>query len=289
MRSNTHRNQDQAWRFRNGAPERITIYAPSQELNRTNADLGIYAQDSWSLDRLTMNLGVRFDYFNGGVPVQNVTAGLFVTERQFEAVKNKPNWTDINPRLGMSYDLLGDGRTALKASLGRYVGKEAVSVAREFNPIFTQVNSTNIGWKDADGDFVPDCDLLNPEANGECGAYSNKNFGQANPNAFVANENLTEGFGNRDYYWDLSAEVQHELAAGVSMQVGYYRNWSDHFRGLRAETSERCSSRTTRWSARRITIHSAPLLRWTPGCRGAVATRSAGYSTSRRRSLATRK
>ena len=229
---NTHRNQDQAWRFRNGAPERITIYAPSQELNRTNADLGIYAQDSWSLDRLTMNLGVRFDYFNGGVPVQNVTAGLFVTERQFEAVKNKPNWTDINPRLGMSYDLLGDGRTALKASLGRYVGKEAVSVAREFNPIFTQVNSTNIGWKDADGDFVPDCDLLNPEANGECGAYSNKNFGQANPNAFVANENLTEGFGNRDYYWDLSAEVQHELAAGVSMQVGYYRNWSDHFRGL---------------------------------------------------------
>ena len=229
---NTHRNQDQAWRFSNGLPNRITIYAPSQELNRTNADLGIYAQDQWVVDRMTMNLGVRFDYFNGGVPPQTVTAGMFVTERQFPEVTNKPNWTDINPRLGMSYDLFGDGRTALKASLGRYVGKEAVSVARAFNPIFTQVNSTNIAWNDANGDFVPDCDLLNPDANGECGAYSNRNFGAGNPDAFVANENLTEGFGNRDYYWDLSAEVQHELAPGVSTTVGYYRNWSDHFRAL---------------------------------------------------------
>ena len=229
---NTHRNQDQAWRFANGLPNRITLYAPSQELNRTNADLGIYAQDQWVVYRMTMNLGLRFDYFNGGVPEQTVTAGMFVSERRFESVSNKPNWTDINPRLGMSYDLFGDGRTALKASLGRYVGKEAVSVARAFNPIFTQVNSTNIGWNDANGDFLPDCDLLNPEANGECGAYSNKNFGAGNPDAFVANENLTEGFGNRDYYWDLSAEVQHELAPGVSTTVGYYRNWSDHFRAL---------------------------------------------------------
>jgi len=229
---NTKRNMDQAWRFKNGLPERITIYAPSQELNRTNADLGIYAQDQWTLERLTMNLGVRFDYFNGSVLEQKVTSGLFVSEQTFPEVKNKPNWTDINPRLGMSYDLTGNGRTALKASLGRYVGKEAVSVARAFNPIFARVNSTNIGWNDANGDFVPDCDLLNPLANGECGKYSNANFGKDNPKAFVANSNLTEGFGNRDYYWDLSTEVQHEIAAGVSMQVGYYRNWSDHFRGL---------------------------------------------------------
>ena len=228
----TERNLDQNWRFRNGLPNRITIYAPSQELNRTNADLGIYAQDQWVLDRLTLNMGVRFDYFKGSVPEQTVSSGLFVGERRYQKIDNVPNWTDIDPRLGVSYDLFGDGRTAIKGAFGRYVGKEAVSVAREFNPIFTQVNSTNIGWRDANGDFVPDCDLLNPDANGECGAYSNRNFGQTNPDALVANTDLTEGFGKRDYYWDAGVELQHELAPGMSLLVGYYRNWSDHFRDL---------------------------------------------------------
>ena len=226
-------NLDQNWRFRNGLPERITLYAaPTQELNRTNADLGIYVQDQWALDRVTLNLGVRFDYFNGGVRAQTLDAGLFVPERQYQEVKNKPNWTDINPRVGVSYDLTGSGRTALKGSIGRYVGKEAVSVARAFNPIFTAVNSTNRSWNDADGDFSPDCDLTDFTANGECGPISNALFGGLRPDALVANENLTEGFGNRDYFWDTALEVQHELAPGMSMQVGYYRNWSDHFRGL---------------------------------------------------------
>ena len=230
---NTERNLDQNWRFRNGVPERITLYAtPTQELNRTNADLGLYLQDQWALDRVTLNLGVRFDYFNGGVPAQTVDAGLFVPQRQYEEVTNKPNWTDINPRVGVSYDLTGSGRTALKGSIGRYVGKEAVSVAREFNPIFTAVNSTNRSWNDLDGDLDPDCDLTDFSANGECGRISNALFGGLSPDALVANENLTEGFGNRDYYWDTALEVQHELAPGMSAQVGYYRNWSDHFRAL---------------------------------------------------------
>jgi len=229
---NTSRNMDQYWRFRNGLPNRVTIYAPSQELNRTDADLGIYAQDQWVMDKLTLNVGIRFDYFKGSVPEQSVTAGLFVPARTFPAVTNVPNWTDIDPRVGISYDVFGTGRTAIKATYGRYIGKEAVSVARAFNPIFTQVNSTNIAWSDTNGDYKPDCDFLNPLANGECGKYSNSNFGKANPKAFTANTNLTEGFGTRDYYWDAGLELQHELSPGVSFRVGYYRNWSDHFRAL---------------------------------------------------------
>ncbi len=30
-------------------------------------------------------------------------------ERNFAAVKNVPNWKDINPRVGVSYDLFGNG------------------------------------------------------------------------------------------------------------------------------------------------------------------------------------
>ncbi len=229
----TERNLDQNWRFRRGLPERITLYTGTTfEKNRTNADLGIYAQDQWVIDRLTLNLGIRFDYFNGGVRAQTQPGGLFAPSRSSAEVLNKPNWTDINPRIGASYDLFGDGRTALKGSFGRYVGKEAVSVARAFNPVFTEVLSTNRSWRDANGNYHPDCDLTDFAANGECGAISNELFGRARPDALEANANLTEGFGNRDYYWDTALELQHELAPGMSLLVGYYRNWSDHFRGL---------------------------------------------------------
>ena len=55
------RPMNTAYRFRNGVPNRITQYAtPSLEKNRVN-EIGIYAQDQWTIDRLTLNLGVRFD------------------------------------------------------------------------------------------------------------------------------------------------------------------------------------------------------------------------------------
>ena len=116
-------------------------------------------QDQWTIKRLTLNYGLRFDYFNGYVPAQHVDAGQFVGARDFAAVHDVPNWTDLNPRLGASYDLFGNGRTALKASLGRYVGKMAVAVASANNPITTSVNSVNRTWNDANGNYVPDCDL----------------------------------------------------------------------------------------------------------------------------------
>ena len=223
-------NQDVRYRFRNEIPNRITQFAtPYLQRDRTKADLGIFAQDQWAVDRLTLNLGLRIDYFNGYVPAQDVPATQFVPARSFAQVDNVPSWTDVNPRVGVSYDLFGTGQTALKASLGRYVGKHGVNVAFAANPIRTSVLSANRSWSDANLDYVPDCDLTNFEANGECGAISNENFGQSNPNAIRFSDDLITGFGNRDYFWDVTAEVQHELSQQVSMKVGYYRNWSDHF------------------------------------------------------------
>ena len=76
---------------------------------------------------------------------------------------------------------------------------------------------------------MPDCELTNFDANGECGAISNNNFGQSNPGAVQYADDMISGFGTRDNFWDFSAEVQHELAPGVSFTGGYYRNWSSFF------------------------------------------------------------
>ena len=60
---------------------------------------------------------MRYDELNNQTDAVDMPAGRFVPARSFPAVKNVPNWQDFNPRLGASYDLFGDGRTAVKVGL----------------------------------------------------------------------------------------------------------------------------------------------------------------------------
>ena len=193
-------------------------------------DLGIYAQDQWTIDRLTFNLGVRVDVLDGWTPPQEqeATPSGWIPARSFEKVTGLPRWRDINPRVGMAYDLRGNGRTALKLSLGRYVRKTGVDIARAYGPVVTSVNQVGRSWGDANGNFFPDCDLSNFGANGECGAIQDANFGQNNPNATRWGDEVN-GWGKRDHNWDLSAEVQQEVLPWLSVTAGYYFNTGSYY------------------------------------------------------------
>jgi hypothetical protein len=231
-------NESLQYTFNRAVPTTITMWAqPLLYQVRTKADFGLYAQDKWAIRRLTLNYGLRFEYYNGYVPENTLAAGRFVGARTLPATHRLPEWTDLNPRFGGSYDLLGDGRTALKGSIGRYVGKMGTTVGVLGNPLSTSVNSVNRTWNDQafgagdprSGNYVPDCNLNNFSANGECEAISNINFGQNNPNAQQYDDDLLRGFGVRDYFWDVTAEVQHQLTTRISVTAGYYRNWTNHF------------------------------------------------------------
>src|SRR5437867_4168700 len=89
--------------------------------------------------------------------------------------------------------------------------------------------SSDVCSSDLNGNYLPDCDLRNPQTNGECGTISNLNFGQINPNATHYADDVIHGSGVRDYLWDVATEVQHQLGAGVSLTAGYYRNWYNNF------------------------------------------------------------
>jgi len=221
---------DISYTFRNQQPLSITQWAaPIVFLERLKANVGIFGQDQWTLKKLTLNLGVRFDYFNAFIPPQALPAGPFVPARNFAQVDCTPCWKDLEPRLGTVYDLFGNGKTALKFNLGRFVAADIFTQSRAVNPVQTSANNTTRVWHDDNANFVPDCDLTNPLANGECGTIDNLNFGHVDPRATVFSSDVLTGWSARPHNWQLSGSVQHELRPGIALNAGYFRTWYGSF------------------------------------------------------------
>jgi len=218
-----------AYTFFNGRPLSLTEFAePVVFKERLKLNLGVYAQDQWTIGRLTLNYGIRYDSFHGFVPEQQLNAGPLVPARSYAKVDCVPCWKDINPRVAASYDLFGNGKTALKFNFGRFNQADIYTMARANNPVVTAVTSTNRPWSDANNDFVPDCNLAVQTANGECGAIDNVNFGKNNPKATVYASDVTNGFNSRPVNMQTSVALQTELMKRVSMTVGFYRtSWGN--------------------------------------------------------------
>ncbi len=208
--------------FRNGQPVSLNQWVTRVRPDLKLFDMGLYAQDQWTLRKLTLNLGIRYDQFDGKSLETPVEAGRFTPAVVFPEVTGIPQFKDISPRLGASYDLFGDGRTAIKASLGRYVIAMATNYIQPSAPVFQLVQQTNRAWTDANGNYVPDCDLQNRTANGECGGIADTAFGSTRRTTTWSDEVL-RGFGNRTYSWQGALSLQHELASNVGLTVGYYR------------------------------------------------------------------
>ena len=95
-------------------------------------------QDSWRLNRLTAELGMRWETLNSSVMAGESPAGRFVPARKFPEVKDVPNWNDFAPRMALVYDLFGNGKTAVKYSLNRYNLSRTTGIAANYNPLLSQ-------------------------------------------------------------------------------------------------------------------------------------------------------
>lgn len=133
-------NGDSYYNYTNGVPLNITAYnTPTYSLPGLNADLGIYGMNTYRLKRLSITASLRWEYLAGNVDDETAPANRFVPARHFArvdcgTVKGLGCWKNWSPRLGGVYDLFGNHKTALKASVGKYNTPLTTSFANNFNP-----------------------------------------------------------------------------------------------------------------------------------------------------------
>ncbi|PYQ74201.1 MAG: hypothetical protein DMG01_21240 [Acidobacteria bacterium] len=133
----------------------VEIYAtPLIDLSALNVT-ALFAQDSYSLKRLTLTGGVRWERLEGYLPAQSSPASVFFPDiqRSFPDVRNLVLWHTAGPRISAIYDVTGDGKTAAKASAGRYyyvlsTGGGGVNLVNANSNYFA-----TYGWNDINGDL----------------------------------------------------------------------------------------------------------------------------------------
>ena len=138
------------------------------------------------------------------MPAQSSVPGTYVGARDFSKTEVYDYAFNIAPRLGVSYDLRGNGQTAIKAYYGRFYNQFGSDVLEASNP--NALATQNVTWADRNGNL-----RLDPGELGPIPAFARGLFPRIAPNT------------KRPYSDEFNAGVEHRLATNLAVGVSYHR------------------------------------------------------------------
>ncbi|MGE0816049.1 MAG: TonB-dependent receptor [Vicinamibacterales bacterium] len=201
----------------NGVPAEVYLFASPSISEQGLFTTGAYLQDTWRLNaRMTINIGIRYDRYRSFLPEQEgPPVGRFnPTQVKFAAIDNVKTFNNVVPRLGLIYDITGEGTTVLKANYAQYYWNPGASGL----PFDVNNNSADwykrYRWTDTNGNGVYDT--------GEEGVIIAQRGGAASG---TLDPNLKNTRTD-----EVSAWVEHELMPGLAVSGGYVYRAIDNFR-----------------------------------------------------------
>ena len=228
--------------FNNGAPTQVYLYQGANTSVQGQWSDGVYANDTWQMNRrVTLNVGIRYDRQVSYLPAQTGPNG-----QSFSAVDNAVTWNNWGPRLGMSVDVTGDGKTLVKGSFGQFWYYPGADFAATLNPNppgwYKQYT-----WTDANHDGVWDP--------GEEGRLISVSGGSL---ATAIDPNLQNTFTRQ-----ATGYVEREVASNFGLRTGFV--WNGR-RQVRATINEN----------RPLSAYTVPVTLQDPGPDGRLGTADDG-------------
>jgi hypothetical protein len=248
-----------------GVPNQVTIQAGTWTRKVRTEYAAFFAQDQWTMGRMTFQGALRFDRAWSRFPSQTIPQNVWwPSEFVIPDATGVDAYLDLSPRVGWAYDIFGTGKTSLKANVGRYLHPASNSGRFDgANPAARVVTLASRPWTDANGNFRVDCDLLNPaiqdsrSTGGDLCGQGDPNYGR-NRATTTLDPSVLQGWGARPYDWQLGVSVQHEIIPRVSAEVGYYRRWWPIYDGV--DVTDNISVAASEYGQFSVTAPSDPRL-----------------------------
>ncbi|HLG55628.1 MAG TPA: TonB-dependent receptor [Vicinamibacterales bacterium] len=232
-----------SYTFNQGVPQSFGFRLPDWQTSDRTSTAAFYIQDSWTHGRMTVQGAVRYDRAWSWSPAEgNGTTAISPTNLApitFDRTASVDSFNDITPRVGVAYDVFGNGRTALKFNMGHYLDSATNDSAYTRNNPANRIARGVAGvvtrnWTDTNGNRVVDCNLLNfnqQTAVDTCAGLigNNLNFGKVGAGLEQVNADTLSGWGVRENDWQWGVTLQQEIVPRMSVEVGYARRWFQGF------------------------------------------------------------